>query len=58
MGEEREKNADLRPEELDSDAEAPRDLDVTDKEGDAVKGGRLSRGGGDDDDLSDLEIQR
>ena len=56
MGDEREKT-ELRPEEVDSDAEKLRDLDVTEKEGDAVKGG-LARRGGDDDDLSDLEIQR
>ena len=57
MGEEREKNAELRPEGADVEAEEPRDLEVTGEEGGEVKGGSLPRSG-DDDDLEDLEIQR
>jgi hypothetical protein len=54
MGEERDKKPELRPEELDVDAEKPRDLEVTGDEGEEVKGGLPSRGG----ETDDLEIQR
>jgi hypothetical protein len=57
MGEELKKNTELRPEDVERGAEKPADLEVAGEEEAGVTGGRLRRGG-DDDDIPDLEIQR